>query len=490
MTKRNTILQAAVAAALFTAYGAAHAGAITTPASDAAATKYAAEGLTAATAVATPNVVYTMGVARTTAQDFTMIFTPSAGATLTPANCLGTNFTVGGAGAATISTKRASASECAVEVDVTTAFDTTTTITTAGVGQALLLATHPLATAGNSVAYTVVLKDLGETAFIDNSGPLTRTVATSVNAINVYAAAADTATVADVNGAAGPLKNFLANATVPADTATIAQANLTFDNNFVAAKNADGVTNYDFTTTGGTVTVVLTDANKSFGALAANKLCIDSDNDGTLCENPGASGSEILAVAGTTGTSALIPSSAFPAVTTIATRAVSFQANTTDGLGTTRTIAVGGTVTPGAGVGVAIGAAHSFLNTGGVNATWWQWSANAIELWSPYFTTVSGWLSRFAFQNTGIAVGYSTTCLAETGNVVTAGPAATGTLAPGMTVINASDICSFSTNARGNVRFIINAPAGNIHAAYWLVNATSGSVTINEMTRPFAAATY
>lgn len=470
MNKRNIILNTAIAAALASTFGAAYAGSISSPT---AATKYAAEALTSSTAVTIPNVVYKMGVDRTAAQDFTMIFTPSAGATLDPANCVGANFAVaGGGGAATISTKRASASECAVEVDVTTAFTTATTITTSGVAVALKLATHPLATAGSSVTITVGLKDLGETAYIDNSGTLTSTVATSVNAINVYAATADTATIADVNAAAGPLKGFLANATAPADTATIAAANLTFDNNVAGAVIADGVTPYSFA---GTVTVALTDASKSFGALLTGNLCLAVDNDATLCE----AGESFAAAVGSTATLAAIPATVFPASGSAATRLVSFQNDATTSIGTARTIAVSGTVTP------ATGAAHAFADTASVNATWWTWSANAIELWSPYFTTVGGWISRFAFQNTGIAVGYTTTCLAEVGNTVIPGVAATGTLNAGMTMIDAANICTFSGNTRGNVRFVINAPAGNIHGTYNLVNAVSNTSTVAEMTRPF-----
>ena len=477
MNKRNNILQAAIAAALATTVGAAYAGSITSPATNLLAIKYATEALTSATVVTTPSISYTMGVNRAAGQDFTIVYTPSAGATLVPANCVAANFSATGTGAlgVTFSTKRASASECAIQVGVTSATDTTTVITSSGAAQALSLATHPLATAGSSVSYTVNLWDLGETARIDNSAALTRTVATSVNAINVYAAATDSATIADVNATAGPLKGFLTGGIAPLDTATVAIANLTLDNNSVAAKIADGATNFDFTATVGTITIVLADATKSFGALSPGKLCFDKNNNTTLCE----AGEAFATPVGSSATLATIASAAFPAVTTTATRQVSFQNDTTTSIGTNRTIAVSGTVTP------AVGAAHAFADTSSFNASWWTWSANAIELWSPYFTTTTGWISRFAFQNTGIAVGYSATCLAETGNTVTAGAAATGTLDAGMTVINAADVCTFSGNPRGNVRFVINAPAGNIHGTYNVVNATSGSVAVAEMTRPF-----
>lgn len=479
MKKRNVVLQAAVAAALFSTFGVANAGTISIPAADSAATKYATEALISTTVVAIPAVTYTMGVTRTAAQDFTMIFTPSTGATFVPANCVGANFLVAGAGAATISTKRASATECAIEVDVTTDFTTATTIRTSGVAAALALATHPLAVAGSTVAITVSLRDLGETAFIDNSGTLSRTVATSVNAINVYASTSDTLTTADVNASAGPLKGFLSNATAPSDSSTIAQANLTFDNNTVSAQDATGAALFNFAATGGTLSLTLTDANKSFGALTPAKLCIDLDSDAVLCEAGEFFGTPV----GNAATLAAIPSTTFPGVGTAATRTVSFQNNGAD-LGTARTIAVTGTITP------AVGAAHALADTTSKNATYWVWTANAIELWAPYFSTAPGYISRFSFQNTGIAVGYTTTCQAEVGNTAIVGTAASGTLNAGMTIIPAGDVCTFSGAARGVIRFVINAPAGNIHATYNVVHQASGAFTSADLTRPFATATH
>lgn len=478
MKKQNVILQAAIASALLATFGAANAGTISAPAADSAATVYAAEALTAGTVVTTPSVTYTMGVNRAIGQDFTIIYTPSAGSTFAPASCVGTNFSAAGTGSSGVafSTKRASASECAIQVSLTSATDTTTTITSSGAFQALTLATHNLNTAGNSVSYTVNLWDLGETARIDNSAALTRVVGTSVNAINVYAAAADTGTVADVNATAGPLMGFVA---ANGDTATVANAALTIDNNSANAVTADGVTAFDFLTTTGTLSLSVADATKAYAGLAANKFCADFSG-ATACET-----GEVFTV--TTDTGALTSPAAnagaavaaFPARGATATVNVTFQADGTSSLGTSRTFAVSGTVNP------QVGAAHAFADTANKNATWWTWSANAIELWSPYFSTAPGWISRFAFMNTGTAVGYTATCNAESGNTVANGAAVTGTLTAGMTVINAADVCTFSGNTRGNVRFIINAPAGNIHGAYNLVNATSGSTSISDMTRPF-----
>ncbi len=122
-----------------------------------------------ATPLAATSVVYKMGVTRTAAQDFTIIMTPSAGATFTAAYCAATLPVGGGAGALTAYVKRMSATECAYEIDVTTATDTTTTLTFA----APVIVAHPWATSGNSVSVWLNLWDLGETARIDNSAAVT-----------------------------------------------------------------------------------------------------------------------------------------------------------------------------------------------------------------------------------------------------------------------------------------------------------------------------
>ena len=127
---------------------AAFAGAITAP----VVVNYAIEALAAPPAAATPvagvpAIVYTMGVSRTTAQDFTIIYKPTAGSTFGACPVAPGAFTIAGTGAATVSNKRSSSTECAYEVDVTTATDLTTTVAIAG----LTFATHNLgAAAGNT----------------------------------------------------------------------------------------------------------------------------------------------------------------------------------------------------------------------------------------------------------------------------------------------------------------------------------------------------
>lgn len=445
---------------------AAVAGSITSPANDAAATKYAVEAVVNTTDVTVPAITYTMGVARTTAQDFTVVIKPSSGAAFTAGSCAAAVPVVAGAGAGTANVKRASTTECAYEVDVTTATTTATTLTFTG----FVLDSHTLGTSGNSASVTLDIYDLGETARIDNTGTLSRVVATSVTAVNIYANTSDTATTADVNATGGPLTGFVAGGD---DTATIAKASIRMDNNSANAKGADGATNFDFTATTGTATVT---ATGEFGGLKANKYCLDLDNDGTLCE-----AGEVLTVANGVGTLSAIASANFPAQGATHDRVVSFEADGTTNLGTSRTFVLGGTITP------QVGAAHALVDTNSKNSTWWVWTANASELQTPYFSTDSNYLSRFFFQSyNGAAVGYTATCYAESGVTITYGNSKTGNLNSGTTAVNAADICTFSDPVtRGSIRFIINSPIEKIKGTYQAVNKTSFAITLNNLTRPY-----
>ncbi|MBA4344743.1 MAG: hypothetical protein C0423_21590 [Methylibium sp.] len=335
---------------------------------------------------------------------------------------------------------------------------------------------HTLNVAGNSASITLNLWDLGETARIDNNAAVTRTVATSVQAVNVYAAAADTATSADVNATGGPLTGFVAGGAAPADTASIAKANLTFDNNSANAVGADGATPFDFAATTGTVSLTLTGTTSG---LKADSFCIDLDNDASLCE----AGEKFTASSGTSTLSS-IASSVFPATGNAATRTVTFEADGTTQLGTSRTFAVSGTITP------QVGAAESLADTASKNATWWTWTANASQLMTPYLSTNAKYVTRFSLLNTGsAAVGYSVKCYAEGTNVATNG--ANGTLkANGTTIVNAADACSFSDAAtpRGAVVFTINAPINTVKGAYNIVDATTGANGFVPMVRPYNSA--
>jgi len=215
--KKATYHAVAVAVgALFA--GSAFAGSISLPATP---TQFAVEGLAPTTAITTPTIAYTMGVGRPTGNGFTIIITPSAGSTL--GTCVVPTYSVPAQVVATL--KRQSPAECAIDVQVAAS-------TAAGgvwtwTGQTF--ASHPLANKGNSVSVSINLKDPGESAQIDNAGPLTATIAQSVQSINIYAAASDTLTVADVNAPGGPLTGFvptnLVFVALPDDTIQTAAAN-------------------------------------------------------------------------------------------------------------------------------------------------------------------------------------------------------------------------------------------------------------------------
>jgi hypothetical protein len=463
--KKFAITAVAIAAGALAA-GSALAGSISAPVTP---TTFAVEALSAVsplTAVTTPTIVYTMGVGRPVGNGFTIINNPSSGSTF------GTCVLPVYAGPSTVSItlKRQSAGECAYDVQVAAAA-VTVGDTFTWTGQTF--ATHPLATAGSSISVSINLKDPGETAQVDNASAITKTIANSAQSVNVYAAASDTATVADVNAAGGPLTGFVANATVPADTASVAAANLTFDNNSINAKNPNGATNFDFTATTGTASVVLTGTT---GGAATNGFCLDVNNNGTLCEV-----GERFTLTSTTATLASIASGNFPAQGSTATRKVSFQADGTTQLGTSRTFALSGTVTP------QVGAAEPLADTNAKNATSWVWSANASQLMTPYFTTNSLFLSRVFFLNTGTsAVGYTATCYAETGNNITYGAAKTGTLsANGQTSVNMPSVCTFSGNTRGAVIFTINAPINTVKGSYQTVDPVTLNNALVPMTRPY-----
>lgn len=457
----------AVAASLVFA-GSASAGVINAPATDVLATVYAVEALTATTDITLPTIQYTMGVARTLAQDFTVILTPSAGATFTAASCAAALPTKqAGTGAFTASVKRSSTSECAYEVDITTASDTTLILAFAG----LVLDTHTLNTPGSTASVTLALKDLGETAFIDNSGVLTRRVASSVQAVNIYAATSDIATTVDVNAVGGPLTGFVAGGD---DTIIRAAALLTFDNNSVGAKAADGATTFDFRATTGTAAITLTGTTSG---VATDGLCIDLNADSVYCET-----GEKFGVTSTAGTISGVVSTVFPVVGNLSTKRVTFLANGTTQLGTSRTFAVTGTITP------QVGAVEPLADTAGKNATYWVWTANASQLMTPYMSTNTQYVTRFSLLNTGsAAVGYSVRCYAE--GAATATNGAAGTLkAAGTTVLNATDVCTFSGAPRGAVTFTINAPINSVKGVYNIVDAVTGANGFVPLTRPYNSA--
>ncbi len=440
------------------------AGSIPAPATT---TKYAVESMTSGTDITLPNIDYRMGVDRTTAQDFTVIITPSAGSTFTAASCTTAIPTIvlggAGAGAFTATVKRASTTECAYEIDVTTAFvrgGGTVDLRFAG----LVFDTHNLATAGNTAGVTIALKDLGETAFIDNSGSLSVNVAQSGNALTLVATQ-DTGTTANVNDTAGPLFGFVAQNN---DTATTAAASFLIRNNNDGTNTwmrPDGTTPWNFVTDGTNVAVTITG---NFAQMAAVNGFTVASSTGPAMTNP--------TVSGNTATFTVLPAN-IPANGNNATITTTFTTARNASMGTSRTFGVSavGDVVTGADVTLA------------GNSTWWVWNANASQLMTSYFTTNSIYLTRFFLLNTSSnAVTYSADCYSETGNTITYGSARTGTLsANGLTAVNARDVCTFAGASRGAMIFTINAPINAVKGSYQYIDQTTLNGVVVPMVRPY-----
>lgn len=100
---------------------------------------------------------------------------------------------------------------------------------------------------------------------------------------------------------------------------------------------------------------------------------------------------------------------------------------------------------------------------------------NGTVLDSPYFTLTSGYISRFYLVNNGTTdVTYTTTIISDSGNAVTAGAAASGTLPAGTNLqINAADLAGMASKPRGAVRFTLVGDNRNIQGVYQTVNLNS-----------------
>jgi hypothetical protein len=464
LMKKFAINALAIAAGALSV-GGALAGTITLPGGQ---HTFAVEALTPTTVITTPDIVYNMGVGRPIGNGFTIIMTPSAGSTF--GTCVVPTY--GGVGllsTVSVTLKRQSATECAYDVQVAVnpvkVADTFTWL-----GQTF--ATHPLAVKGSNISVSINLKDPGETAQVDNPGPITQQIASSAQAINVYALTSDTFTVADVNATGGPLTGFVPDANAPSDSATQARAHLRFDHNSANRLNPDGVTLYTFS---GTTALTLTG---STSGVATNGFCLNADNDVNMCEV-----GERFTVTPSAATFANA-TAAFGAQGSSVDRDVTFVADGTTQLGTARTFALSGTITPQ----LAGASANSLADTAGKNATAWVWSANASQLTTPFFTLNSLFLTRFYFLNTGAsAVGYSATCFSEGGAAIVYGAGKTGTLgANGMTTVDARNVCSFATGTpRGSILFTINAPISTVKGSYQYIDQVSLNGANTPMTRPY-----
>lgn len=461
MNKRNLVLSAAVSAALVGFAGVAQAGSITAPA---APVKYAVEAITATTDITLPNVVYTMGVARTTVQDFTIIYTLPAGTLFqaTPAAPVSALFT------ATLKRGGAGTNQVVYDIDVTATAgiavgDTITLV-------APVLDNSTLGTVGNSVAMSVDLWETGETARVDNLTALSATVATGATAASLTTTACDAGTTTNVN-ATIPLAGFLAGADASADdTATIAKCTtLTAANTTAGVRNPTNAADYTLVA-GDVVTLTVTDPTGFLG-LAANGLFWDIDNGDDNDAN------ETFTVSGNNATR-IVAGDIFTGA-----HKVQYTSDATTPMGTARVLSVAGAIAPAVGTAASLGS----------NSAWWTWTSNGTVLQSPWFSTFGGgYTNRFVLMNTGsTAATYAATVQAEAGNTVTMGSAQGGTIpAGGQLVVNASDVATFSGNSRGTVSFTLNAPASQVKGTFQQVNPNTASVTNVPLERVYSGAQF
>ena len=427
--------------------------------------KYAVEAITNSSAVTLPAAVLTIGVDRTTAQDFTVVIKPKAGSTFSAASCTTAIPVVAGTGAATVSVKRASTAECAYEVDVTTAFvNNAANLTFTG----LVLASHGLASVGATESISVGVWDLGETARIDNSADLTNTVGQTYQGVTMTATQ-DTGTVTNVDDTRGPLFGFVA---ANGDTVDAAEANFALNINGSLLTNAGvqftnaALTNVTFTVSGDFDGVSTNFAGQS--AVTVNAAAMTVTTAGT----------------GASATASFTASSAQLNATGATNGNVSLKTLGTKSLGTSRTFGIEASVNP------ALAGVPDMTVTG--NASWWVWGANAMELRSAFFNndTTNGNITRFFFQNTGADASYTATCYSDdAAKTVTYGTAKTGTLRTGQTTLTAADVCTFSAGQRGAITFTINGPAANVKGVYQqaINGVTAGYLALE---RPYAGKTY
>ena len=106
---------------------------------------------------------------------------------------------------------------------------------------------------------------------------------------------------------------------------------------------------------------------------------------------------------------------------------------------------------------------------------------SSITLEMPWFTQVSGYISRFVLLNTGSAgASFNISVLTETGNTAQVNSInSSGTIPPNQQyVINASDLVySLSAGQRASAVITSNASAGTLTGIYNLVQPTTGAIS-------------
>lgn len=437
--------------------------------------KYAIEGVTSTSTVTLSPVYYTLGVARQSQQNFTIIYTLPSGV-LWNATPPVPYFTGAGAGAgASAAVKRGGANSnlIAYDISVGSAMVAGTTVLglTSAAGTPLVIKNTGLTTSGNTVTVVVDVWDAGETARIDNSTSLSATIATASQGSNFWnsnsgaaGVYADTHTITDV-GATVPLAGFLANASNAlnfSDSATVSRAGVQLLTSPGATYNAA----YDATgnaywqgVAGDIVTVTVTDST-SFSGLATNGMLY--------------AGSAIFYGSGTTKSFTVAGNHAL----SNANQYIGYTCDATTPLGTSRTLQIAGGLTASAGTS----------STWSGSTTWWTWSSNGTQLFAPLFQTTTGFISRFVLTNTGSsAATFTLRVYAETGNTPTLGTTSGSIPATGMTVLDANTVVTGWTTGqapRGQCVFTINAPSANVQGLYQIVSSSTGALSNYVMKRP------
>ncbi len=120
-------------------------------------------------------------------------------------------------------------------------------------------------------------------------------------------------------------------------------------------------------------------------------------------------------------------------------------------------------------------------------------SRDGTSLQVPFVQVPSGWIARIILTNTGTsAAAYTGTVVAGpsnvsggTANAVATNGTLTGSIAAGsQVIIEGTAMPTFSQSQRGYVTFDIGGVNSVINGVYQLVNATTGSVTNQNMVRP------
>lgn len=272
-----------------------------------------------------------------------------------------------------------------------------------------------------------------------------------------------TAQTADVNATAGAYKGFTGGAsvgTVVLGVVNLANGSAALSNNgLTATANSVLATTSRLTVTGDFTGAA--NANGTYTGAALSKVFLSN----TACT--GTSNVNANSLTATTAT--------FPINNALST------ANATAGNNTLCITAEGNTAVPAA----TYTAQYTPVgNTGYTNvtassaATIGSIARNGGQLTSPWFSTASGYISRFVLTNSGsTAATYTVSVAAETGNTATLVPAGqTGTVpAGGMLVVNATDIVSaFSGAARASVTFTFQTGRTNVNGVYQVTSPTGG----------------